>query len=383
LNIRFGSQAAVRGYVGIPTKTAKSGHTPGHMLSAITARESCAVEVLKGRGRIMAAISARFMAAILIMAAHAAATTASAQNAPGKSNYPNRAIRILLPFPPGGGSDIVARKIGQKMTERWGQQVVVDNRPGAGGNIAAEAAANAAPDGYTLFVAASAQLAVNPAVYPKLPFDPAKSFAPISLVGSVPNMLVTNPSLPVHSLKEFIAFAKARPGQLNYATAGSGSTAHLSVELLKLETGINLVHVPYRGATPALTDVISGQVPLMMSGIPSVLGHVKAGKLRALGITALKRSQVAPEIPAFAETIPKFEAIVWYGMLAPAGTPADIVDKLNEEVLNILRMNDAKEIFAAQGIEIIGSSPAEFAAYIKSELAKWAVVVKKSGTKAD
>jgi tripartite-type tricarboxylate transporter receptor subunit TctC len=330
-----------------------------------------------------AGIAVKIIAAILCVAAQAAAMTACAQNVPGRSSYPNRTIRILLPFPPGGGSDIMARKIAQKMTERWGQQVVVDNRPGAGGNIAAEAAANAAPDGYTLLVAASAQLAVNPSVYPKLPFDPVKSFAPISLVGSVPNMLVANPSLPVHSLKEFIAFAKARPGQLNYATAGSGSTAHLSVELLKLETGIELLHVPYRGAAPALTDVISGQVPVLMAGIPSVLAQVKAGKLRALGITALKRSQAAPGIPTFSETIPKFEAIVWYGLLAPAGTPADIVDKLNEEVLNILRMNDAKEMFAAQGIEIIGSSPAEFAAYIKSELAKWAVVVKKSGTKAD
>ena len=319
----------------------------------------------------------RMLAAVIACAAAALAAGTAAQD------YPTKPIRMIVGFAPGGGTDATARPIALKLGDLLGQQVIVDNRPGAGGNIAAEAAANAAPDGYTLFVAASAQLAVNPAVYPKLPFDPAKSFAPISLVGSVPNMLVTNPSLPVHSLKEFIAFAKARPGQLNYATAGSGSTAHLSVELLKLETGINLVHVPYRGATPALTDVISGQVPLMMSGIPSVLGHVKAGKLRALGITALKRSQVAPEIPAFAETIPKFEAIVWYGMLAPAGTPADIVDKLNEEVLNILRINDAKEIFAAQGIEIIGSSPAEFAAYIKSELAKWAVVVKKSGTKAD
>jgi tripartite-type tricarboxylate transporter receptor subunit TctC len=189
--------------------------------------------------------------------------------------------------------------------------------------------------------------------------------------------------LPVHTLKEFINFAKARPGQLGYATAGSGSTAHLSVELLKLETGIELLHVPYRGAAPALTDVISGQVPLLMAGIPSVLAQVKAGKLRALGITALKRSQAAPDIPTFSETIPKFESNVWYGLLAPANTPADVVDKLNEEVLNILRMNDAKELFAAQGIEIIGSSPAQFAGYIKSELAKWAVVVKKSGAKVD
>jgi tripartite-type tricarboxylate transporter receptor subunit TctC len=323
------------------------------------------------------------IAALAIMAAYAVVTTVCAQSTAGKPGYPARTIRILLPFPPGGGSDIMARKIGQKMAEHWGQQVVIDNRPGAGGNIAAEAVANAVADGYTLLFAASAQLAVNPSVYAKLPFDSVKSFAPVSLVGAVPNILVANPALPVRSLKELISFAKSRPGQLNYATAGSGSTAHLSVELLKIEAGIDLVHVPYRGAAPAVTDVLSGQVPLMMVGMPSVLGHVRAGKLRALGMTGAKRSPAAPEIPTFSETIPKFESSAWYGLLAPAGTPSEIIEKLNAEVLSILHMNDAKEIFAAQGIEIIGNSPAEFAAYIKSELAKWAVVVKKSGAKVD
>jgi tripartite-type tricarboxylate transporter receptor subunit TctC len=290
---------------------------------------------------------------------------------------------MVLPFPPGGATDVMARRLGQKMSDRWGQQVLIDNRAGAGGNIAAEIVAKAAPDGYTLLFAASAQLAVNPALYAKIPFDPIKSFAPVSLVGAVPNILVANPSLPVRSLKEFIAFAKARPGQLNYATAGSGSTAHLSAELLKIETGIDIVHVPYRGAAPGVTDVLGGQVPLMMVSMPSVIGHVKAGKLRALGMTGAKRSQAAPDVQTFAETLPKFESSAWYGMLAPAGTPTEVIERLHEETLNTLRMNDVKELFASQGIEIVGNSPAEFASYIESELAKWAVVVRKSKAKVD
>ncbi|HWI12812.1 MAG TPA: tripartite tricarboxylate transporter substrate binding protein [Burkholderiales bacterium] len=309
-------------------------------------------------------------------------TVAHAQ-APGKPNYPSRAIRMVLPFPPGGATDIMARKIGQKMSYEWGQQVVIDNRAGAGGNIATELVARAAPDGHTLLFAASAQLAVNPSLYAKVPFDPVKDFAPVSLAGSVPNILVAHPSLGVKNLKELIALAKARPGQLNYATAGAGSTAHLSVELLKMETGIDIVHVPYRGAAPGVTDVLSGQVPLMMVSMPSVLGHVKIGKLRALGMTAAKRSEAAPDVATFAETIPNFESSAWYGMLAPAGTPQDIVDKLSDEVRSILRQPDVKEVLAAQGIEIIASTPSEFAAYIRTELTKWAAVVRKSGARVD
>jgi tripartite-type tricarboxylate transporter receptor subunit TctC len=205
----------------------------------------------------------------------------------------------------------------------------------------------------------------------------------VTLVGSVPNILVAHPSLPVRSLKEFIAFAKARPGQLNYATAGSGSTAHLSVELLKIRTGIDIVHVPYRGAAPAVSDLLGGQVPLMMVSMPSVIGHVKAGKLRAIGMTGAKRSAAAPEVATFAETLPAFESSAWYGMLAPAGTPAEIVDRLFEETAAILKMADVRETFFGQGIEIIGSTPAEFSAIIESELTKWAAVVRKSGAKVD
>ncbi|MBC7779782.1 MAG: tripartite tricarboxylate transporter substrate binding protein [Proteobacteria bacterium] len=321
--------------------------------------------------------------ALACLAAQACAPVASAQSSTGKPTYPNRTIRMVLPFPPGGATDVMARKLGQKMSERWGQQVVIDNRAGAGGNIAAEIVAKAVPDGYTLLFAASAQLAVNPALYAKLPFDPVKSFAPISLVGAVPNILVAHPSLPVRSLKEFIAFARARPGQLNYATAGSGSTAHLSAELLKIETGIDIVHVPYRGAAPAVTDVLGGQVPLMVVSTPSVIGHVKVGKLRALGVTGARRSHAAPDVPTFAETLPGFESSAWYGMLAPNGASPDIVARLHEETVNILRMADVKELFAAQGIEIIGSTPSEFASYIESELAKWAIVVRKSNAKVD
>ena len=307
---------------------------------------------------------------------------ASAQAAASKA-YPVKTIRMVLPFPPGGATDIMARRIGQKLSERWGQQVLIENRAGAGGNIATELVAKAAPDGYTLLFAASAQLAVNPSLYSKVPFDPVKSFAPVTLVGSVPNILVAHPSLPVRSLKEFIAFAKARPGQLNYATAGSGSTAHLSVELLKIRTGIDIVHVPYRGAAPAVSDLLGGQVPLMMVSMPSVIGHVKAGKLRAIGMTGAKRSAAAPEVATFAETLPKFESSAWYGMLAPAGTPAEIVDRLFEETAAILKMADVRETFLGQGIEIVGSTPAEFSAIIESELTKWAAVVRKSGAKVD
>jgi tripartite-type tricarboxylate transporter receptor subunit TctC len=314
---------------------------------------------------------------MLALLPHAAAQSGAAKG------YPVKPIRMVLPFPPGGATDIMARRIGQKMSERWGQQVLIENRAGAGGNIATELVAKATPDGYTLLFAASAQLAVNPALYAKIPFDPVKSFAPVTLVGSVPNILVAHPSLPVRSLKEFIAFAKARPGQLNYATAGSGSTAHLSVELLRMQTGIDIVHVPYRGAAPAVSDLLGGQVPLMMVSMPSVIGHVKAGKLRAIGMTGAKRSAAAPEVATFAETLPKFESSAWYGMLAPAGTPAEIVDRLFEETAAILKMADVRETFFGQGIEIIGSTPAEFSAIIESELAKWAVVVRKSGAKVD
>jgi tripartite-type tricarboxylate transporter receptor subunit TctC len=299
------------------------------------------------------------------------------------AHYPSRPIRIIVPFPPGGATDIMGRTLGQKLTQRWGQQVIIDNRPGAGGNIAAELAARAAPDGHTLFFAASAQLAVNPNLYAKVPYDPIKNFAAVVLVGSGANIVVAHPSLSVRSLKELIALAKSKPGLLQYASPGSGSTAHLSAELLKIEAGIDIVHVPYKGAAPGVIDVLGGQVPLMFVSMPSVLGHVKAGKLVALGVTSARRSDAAPDVPTFAETIPRFESSSWYGIVAPANSPRDVIAKLNAAVLASLKAPDVREIFAAQGTDIIGSTPEEFARYIKAELAKWAIVVKKSGARVD
>ncbi|MEA3158302.1 MAG: hypothetical protein QOK44_5891 [Betaproteobacteria bacterium] len=299
------------------------------------------------------------------------------------AHYPSRPIRIIVPFPPGGATDIMGRTLGQKLTQRWGQQVIIDNRPGAGGNIAAELAARAAPDGHTLFFAASAQLAVNPNLYAKVPYDPIKNFAAVVLVGSGANIVVAHPSLSVRSLKELIALAKSKPGLLQYASPGSGSTAHLSAELLKIEAGIDIVHVPYKGAAPGVIDVLGGQVPLMFVSMPSVLGHVKAGKLVALGVTSARRSDAAPDVPTFAETIPRFESSSWYGIVAPANSPRDVIAKLNAAVLASLKAPDVRDIFAAQGTDIIGSTPEEFARYIKAELAKWAIVVKKSGARVD
>jgi tripartite-type tricarboxylate transporter receptor subunit TctC len=304
-----------------------------------------------------------------------------AQSAPAP--YPSRPVRIIVPFPPGGATDIMARTIGQKLTLRSGQQAIIDNRPGAGGNIAADIAARAAPDGYTLFFAASAQLAVNPSLYAKVPYDPVRDFAPVILGGSVPNILVAHPSLPAKSLKELIALAKAKPGQLQYASPGNGSTAHLSAELLKIEAGIDLGHIPYKGAAPGVIDVLGGQVPLMFVSMPSVVGHVKAGKLVAIGMTGAKRSDAAPEVPTFAETLPRFESSAWYGIVAPANTPSVVVSSLNREIAAILKLPDVKDILSAQGIDIIGGTPEEFGRTIKSELGKWANVVKRSGARID
>ena len=297
--------------------------------------------------------------------------------------YPTRPIRIIVPFPPGGASDIIGRTIGQKLTQKWGQQVIIDNRPGAGGSIAGELAARAAPDGHTLFLAASAQLAVNPSLYAKVPYDSIRDFAPIVLVGAGTNILVAHPSVPARSLKELIALAKTKPGALQYASPGSGATAHLAAELLKIETGIDIVHIPYKGAAPAVIDVLSGQVPLMFVSMPSVIGHVKSGRLVALGVTSARRSDAAPDVPTFAETIPKFEASSWYGIVGPARIPGDVIAKVNAEVMAILAMPDVRSVFNAQGTEITGSSPEEFSRFIKAELAKWAIVVRKSGARVD
>ncbi len=298
--------------------------------------------------------------------------------------YPDRPIRLVVPFPPGGGSDITGRTIAQKLGEALGQQIIVDNRGGAGGNIGTDIVAKAAPDGYTICMALSGPFSINGSLMGKLPFDPLKDFALITLAGATPNLLVAHPSVPAQSVKELIALAKASPGKLNFASSGVGTPAQLAGELFNTMAGVKLVHVPYKGAAPALTDLLAGQVQLMFSTMPPALPQVKAGKLKALAVTSAKRSLTTPELPTIAEAaLPGFEAITWYGMAAPAGTPAAIVKKLNAEVVKLLHLPEVKERLLATGTEASGTSPEEFAAYIKSEIVKWAKVVKASGARVD
>jgi tripartite-type tricarboxylate transporter receptor subunit TctC len=308
----------------------------------------------------------------------AAGGTACAQS------YPERPIRLVVPFPPGGGSDIVGRTIAQKLGDVLGQQIIVDNRGGAGGNIGTDIVAKAVPDGYTLVMALSGPFSINGSLLGKLPFDPLRDFALITLAGATPNLLVAHPTLPAQSVKDLIALAKSSPGKINFASSGLGTPAQLAGELFNTMAGVKLVHVPYKGAAPALTDLLAGQVQLMFSTMPPALPHAKAGKLRAIAVTSAKRSLTTPELPTIAEGgLPGFEAITWYGMAAPAGTPPAIVGRLNAEVVKLLHLPDVRERLLATGTEAAGTSPAEFAAYIKSEIVKWAKVIKESGARAE
>ncbi len=297
--------------------------------------------------------------------------------------YPTRPIRLIVSFAPGGSVDLVGRLIGQKLTDAWGQQVVIDNRPGAGGNMSAELAARATPDGYTIYIC-SASLVVNPSLYRKLPYDPLKDFAPITLLASVQNVLVSHPSLPAKNVKELIALAKKAPGKINYASTGSGSSGHLTMELLKSMAGIDLTHVPYKVIGQATTDLLSGQVSLWFPTIPGALPHIKAGRMSALAVAGAKRSPALPEVPTVAESgVPGFEASTWYPILAPAGTPNAIVDRLNTRLVAILNTPEVNAQLVRQGVEPIGSSPAQLASHLKTELAKWAKVVQVSGARVD
>ena len=298
-------------------------------------------------------------------------------------NYPGKPIRIIVPYPPGGFNDTLARTLGQKLTEKWGQPVIVDNRPGGGTTIGTNLAAKAAPDGYTLLIVSFA-FAVNPALYASLPYDTGKDLTPIVLAASTPNLLVVNPALPVKSVKELIALAKSEPGKLNYASAGNGSSNHLSMELFKSLTGVDIVHVPYKGSAPAVTDLIGGQVDLMFDNVPNVVQQVKAGKLRALAVSSKQRSPFIKELPTIAESgIPGFDVTVWFGVVASAGTPAPVVARLNAEINRALKLSDVVQLFHAQGVEPTGGSAEEFAAFLRVQAAKWAKVVKDSGAKAE
>ena len=298
--------------------------------------------------------------------------------------FPNKPIRLVVPFPPGGPLDTVGRAIAQKLTEAWGQSVVVDNRPGAGGNIGADLVAKATPDGYTVVMGALSTHAVNPSLYPKMPYDAVKDFAPITLVAVTPNVLVVNPALPVNSVRELIAYAKAHPGKLAFGSGSNGSAGHLAGELFKADTGTDLLHVPFKGAAPAMQALLAGDIQLMFDNLASASAQVKAGKLKALAVTTARRSPLAPELPTMAESgLAGFDISTWFGLLAPAGTPADIVAKWNAEVTRILRTPEMRDRLTAMGAEAAPDTPAEFAQFISSEAAKYARIVKLSGARPD
>lgn len=307
--------------------------------------------------------------------------------APGAAlaqNYPAKPIRFVIPYPPGGASDVTARTLGAKMSETWGQQVLVDNRAGANGIIALELTAKAPPDGYTILMANLGPNAINPSVYTKLPYDPIKDFSPVTLTTLVPQLLVVHPSLPAKSVQELITLAKTRPTQLSFASAGIGASNHLSGELFRMMAGVKLTHVPYKGDTPAMTDIIAGQVAIMFPTAIAATPHVKSGKLRALAATSAKRIASMPDLPTVAESgIAGFEAVSWGGVMAPAGTPKDIVAKLHAEITRILGLPDVRERLSGLGAEIVASTPAEFAAYLKSEIDKWSKVARAANVKLD
>ena len=297
--------------------------------------------------------------------------------------YPSKPIRLVVPFGAGGTTDVLARAIGQRLTEAWGQPVVVENRPGAGGNIGTESVAKSAADGYTMLLI-SVGFASNPALYSKLPFDPIKDFAPVTLVATTQNVLIVHPSVPARSARELIQLAKSRPGQLNFGSSGTGTSQHLAGELFKSMAGVQMQHVPYRGSAPALTALIGGEVSLMFNNLLTALPHVKAGRLRALAVTSAERSPAAPEIPTMAESgLPGYDVSTWYGLLVPAGTPKEIVARLNAEVVRILNLPELKERLRSQGADVIPSTPDQFAAHIRQEMVKWAQVVRQSGARAD
>ena len=301
----------------------------------------------------------------------------------GAQDYPSRPVKIVVPFPAGGSNDIIARIVAQKLTERNGQTFLVENRGGAGGNIGAEAVASAEPDGYTLLLTAPPPLTINGSLYKKLPFDPAKAFAPVALIASVPIVLVVNPSVPAKNVGELIALAKAKPGTLNFGSSGIGSTNHLAGELLKSMAGIDIVHVPYRGAAPAMNDLLAGQIPFMFDNMPAVLPQVQGKAINAIAVAGAKRAEALPDVPTVAETIPGFEASSWFGLVAPAKTPAPALAKLSGELESILKMPDVKKRLAELGAEpgtVFGEA---FGRFMTDETAKWGKIIKASGATVD
>jgi len=299
-------------------------------------------------------------------------------------DYPTRPVRIVVPFAAGGGVDILTRALAQPLGERLGQQVIVDDKPGAGGNLGVDAVAKAPPDGYTLVMATTGTHTINPGLYPKLPFDAERDFKPVTLIASVPNLLVVNPALGVDSAAALVALAKSKPGALSFASFGNGASNHLSGEMLKSLTGIDVAHVPYKSAPQAVTDLMAGQTAFAFVNTPLALPHVRSGKLKALAVTGAKRSAATPEFPTMQEAgVPGFVVESWYGLMAPAGTPDAVIARLHKETLAVLATNEVREFFAKQGADVVTSSPAEFAAMVRTERARWADVIRTSGAKVD
>jgi tripartite-type tricarboxylate transporter receptor subunit TctC len=318
------------------------------------------------------------MAIILLLLAVMGVSPALAQQ------YPVKPIRMIIGFPPGGGTDIIGRIVAQRMSEGLKQQILVDNRGGASGQIAADLAAKAPPDGYTVMMAHIAAMSILPSLYPKLPYDPVRDFAPISQVGVSPQMVVVHPSLPVKNIKELIALARARPGQIHYASPGIGTVQHLAGELFNLQAKVNMVHVAYKGAGPSVIDLIAGHVQISFDVIPVVVNHVKAGKLRAIAVTSEKRTSLMPDLPTVNEAgLKGFDLSTWWGLVAPAAVNKDVVARLHAETVRVLGLSDVKERIAANGADVVGSSPAEFAAFIRNERDKYARIAREANVKLE
>jgi tripartite-type tricarboxylate transporter receptor subunit TctC len=299
-----------------------------------------------------------------------------------QTSYPTKPVKIVVPFLAGGTTDIIGRLVAQELSKA-GINAVVENRPGAGGNIGAEQVAKSPADGYTLFVGTVGTHGINASLYAKLPYDPIKDFAPVTLVASVPNVLVVHPSIPANNVKELIALVKAKPGKYNYASSGNGTSIHLSGELFKSMTGAFITHIPYRGSSAAISDVMGGQVDMMFDNLPTALPHIKSGKLKALGLTSAKQNSAVPGVPTIGQSLPGYEASSWFGLFAPAGTPKEIVTKLNQVLVKAISTPEVRERLLTQGAEPVGNTPEQFADYVVAEIAKWAKVVKASGAKVD
>jgi tripartite-type tricarboxylate transporter receptor subunit TctC len=298
--------------------------------------------------------------------------------------FPQRPVRLVVPYPPGSGTDIAARILGQKLTESWGQQVIVENKPGAGAIIGVDAVAKAAPDGYTIGIADTGPLAINPALYPKLPYNPVRDLAPVTLVANLPFILVVNPSLPVHNVAELVALAKSKPGQINYASVGNGSAVHLATELFKTRAGINLTHIPYKGSAPALQGLLGGEASVMFVNLLSAKALVQSGKVRALAAAPGKRIAAMPDLPTIAEAgVPGYQFEAWFGIVAPAGTPKPVIDKLNQDLRRVIALPQVRDVFDQGGFEPVGSSVESFANLIPGEIERWGKLVRESGAKVE